>query len=205
MKFFRNMDLLKGLILFCVVACIGLGVWNWMLTKEVKAAKAAWQRSKSDYSKIIALTKEIQTLYEAMDLQGDVDTDPLRYFVKQLSGAAKISRADYNFGDINPKERSLVGGGSKRTQRVTERVAPIKFVGGKKKRFATREQVFVACYNSEKNSKRWTLQALKMRAREVLEGASAKKGYPEELSDEWFVDKMEFVSREPIRKKKRKK
>lgn len=203
MKFFQNMDWLKGLILLCVVACIGLGIWNWMLGKQVADANRDWERTKKDYSAIIAKTKKIQSLYEAMDLQGDIDQDALTYFVKQLSGAAKIPKKHYSFGDINPREMKVVTTVKRRrkTQEIVERVAPIRFEGGKNRKFVTREQIFVACYNAEKNSKRWSLQAIKMRPREVLEGANAKKGYPEELSDEWYVDKLEFVSRAPVPEK----
>lgn len=198
---FRDMDWLKGLILFCVVASIGLGVWNYLLTKQVAETKRAWTRTQKDYSAIVAKTKQIQTLYEALDQQGGEDVDPLTYFQKQLTEQAKIPGAAYSFGDINPRETMIAGKGRKST-RVLQRVVPIRFQTGKNRKYVTREQVFVAAYNAEKNSKRWTLQSLKMRAKELLEGHSAKKGYPEELSDEWMVDKLEFVARQPVSKKK---
>ena len=202
-KLFSNMDWLKGLILFCVVASIGLGVWNWMLTKQVDETKKAWSRTKKDYVQIVALTKQIQTLYEALDQQGDLDVDELIYFQKQLTEMAKIRGETYKFGDINPKEVTIAGSGNrKRSTKVLQRVVPIRFQTGKNRKYVSREQVFVACYNAEKNSKRWTLQTLRLKARELFEGNGPKKGYPEELSDEWMIEKLEFVSREPVSKSK---
>ena len=201
-KLFGNMDWLKSLILICILASLGLGAWNWYLAKQFKEANAAWKRSQKDYVEVVALTKQIQTLYEALDQQGGVNVDPLTYFQKQLEGYAKIPSDSYSFGEVRTKERSLPGRGKKRrrTTKIRESTFEVKFTHNRKRdrRYLTREQVFVALYNAEKNSKRWSLMTLKMKARAVVEGHNAKKGYPEELQDEWVIDKLQFVSREPI-------
>ncbi|MCB9880647.1 MAG: hypothetical protein H6832_13545 [Planctomycetes bacterium] len=202
-RLFSDMDWLKGLILFCIIASIALGIWNWMLAKQLDSVRTAWNRTQKDYSEIVQKTKQIQSLYEALDQQSDEDIDHSIYFQKQLTEFAKIPSKAYTFGDVNPRETKIAGKRRGQQTTVVERVVPIKFSTSKNDRlYVTREQVFVACYNAEKNSKRWTLQDLSMRAKEVAEGYGPAKGYPEELSDEWQIQDMKFVSREPVGKKK---
>lgn len=202
-RFFKNMDWLKGTILACILLSLGLGIWNWMLAKQLNEVRAAWKRTQNDYPEIVRQTKQIQSLYEALDQQGEDDIDHSIYFQKQLTEFAKIPTDAYKFGDVNPKQTSIASGKRNKTTQVLERVVPVKFeASGRTKHFVTREQIFVAIYNAEKNSKRWTLQDLSMKAREVAEGYGPKKGYPEELSDEWLVTDLKFVSREPVSKAK---
>ena len=127
-RLFSDMDWLKGLILFCIVASAALGIWNWMLAKQLDSVRAAWKRTKTDYSDIVQKTKQIQSLYEALDQQSDEDIDHSIYFQKQLTEFAKIPSKAYTFGDVNPKETKIIGKaeGTKRGKQTTviERIVP---------------------------------------------------------------------------------
>jgi len=191
---FRNMDSLKAMILVCVVASLGLGIWLWMLHQDFDRVQGSWRRAQRDVVEIHSLLKQIQPLYQAKDEQGaGQGIDPGVYFETQLINYGRFKKQHFVMKAID--ERSVLSGKNK----AVDRVQRIDFKPRNKQRlYFPRSNIFRALYNCEKNSKRWKLRELHLVAKEAKERKGRKdQGYPDELSDEWAIDKFVFASREP--------
>ena len=194
-KLFRNMDLLKALILLCLVGSLGLGGWNLMLTGQLQEAKTSYTRAQTDVAEIFSLLKQIQPLYQAKDDQGAAgEGDTLVYFQTQLTEFGGIPLNRYT---LKPSRNDVTIDRKPATD-FTLRVDFQSRGRGEERLYLPRMNLFRALYNCERKSKRWKLRELKIRAKEDVERTGPRdQGYPDELADEWYVDKLEFAAREP--------
>ncbi len=74
---------------------------------------------------------------------------------------------------------------------------PHKKGEGGKPRPYTEDNIFAAVYNAEAFSNRWRLRRLTVENEDMKAKGRSKKGYPDELSDRWSIQRMTFVRRRP--------
>lgn len=194
-RLFRNMDPLKFVILFCLVACAGLGLWNSLLTAEFEDVQRSWRDAKRKVVDIHAILKEISTLYQAKDDQIKYGSQAGVYFENQLTEYGGIPHKAYNLKERGEQTVKIDG------RKAIEYTQEIDFSGrGRGERLLLpRENWFRAFYNCERNSKRWRLRELHLKCEEQFDRTRDKDaGYPEELSDKWYVQRLVFASREPL-------
>ena len=194
----KDFGFYRPFFIVAALAIIFLGGWNYVLKRQYRQALLAFQRSKADLAKAFAEIKQIRRLIVAkneMDKRGEW-LQPELYFQKQLSKAG-IDFKSYHIKP--PRERSLKIRSGKKRKNVIDREVEISFKikGRKNIQFIPRSNWFVALYNCEAGSKRWRLRELSIRAKEEFSSNVKKGNYPRELSDEWFIEKLMFVSREP--------
>lgn len=180
------------------IAFILLCGWFLLLKKNYALHLKAFKRSKVDLASSFSEIKQIRRLLVAKGEmeRGGERLQPELFFQKQLSKAG-IDFKSYHIKP--PKERSLKILSGRKKKSVIDREVEVSFkvVNGKKRLSLPRSNWFVALYNCEAGSKRWRLRQLSIRAKEEANSQYKKGNYPAELSDEWFVDKLVFVSREP--------
>ncbi len=197
-RFFRKMDMLKWVMVCSAAAATGLGIWNLVLRKHYEEALRTFERAKGDIVKIHSELEQIRTFLIAKrdsERSGEL-LDPGVFFANQIAKKAGIDINDFKVNPEKEREVSIRRGRSRK--RAIDREVEIGFKVGRKIKPIPRENLFVALFNCEAASHRWKLRELRIRAKEAV-SRSHKRGtaYPAELSDEWVVEKMVFVSREP--------
>ncbi len=203
-NFLKNMDTIELMILLGVLAVLGLGTWNFTLRKDLEQGKKTYRNAKSTIPAIHALLKQIPELYKArneMRALGE-DTDPSVYFQKQFTEKAQIHYKSFVVGAPREKSIRIRSGGS--NKKALEREVSLDFSKASKeyRKPLPRKNLFHALFFTEANSKRWKLRSLQVHAKET-EKHRRGFSYPEELSDEWIVKKLSFVSREPDNSRRR--
>jgi hypothetical protein len=172
--------------------------WYLFLKKDYHNALLDYQKSKSDLVKSFSEIKQIRRLLIAkneMEKGGELLLPEL-FFQKQLSKAG-IDFKSYHVKPPRDRNHKIQSG--KKRKSVIDREVEINFKvkSGKKRLFIPRPNWFVALFNCEAGSKRWRLRQFSIRAKEEFKSQAKKGGYPSELSDDWYIDKLVFVSREP--------
>lgn len=194
----KKMDFTSALILIGVVACLGMGGWRYQLQTELSYARSAFEDTKRQIPEIDALIKELRDmkLSKKQIDEGLNDQIADTYFPAQLSSAG-IGYTQYAIDP--PRERDVTLKTRKGKKNAIETEATINFKKGEgsKPRPFSRENIYAAIYNSEAFSPRWRLRRLQLTNEDLRAKSRSKKGYPDELSDRWYVDKMIFVMRRP--------
>jgi hypothetical protein len=196
---FRNMDFLKGLILVCILASAVLGAWDYLLQGQLEKARKAFRDAKADVVEIHALLKQIPALYKAQEELSQQGSDPGVYFENQLTNFGGIPLQSYVLQDI--KRTEVTVSTKKGSQKARDKVLTIDFrgrSGSKERLYLPRENLFKALWACERNSKSWRLRDLSIRSKDDVERKGRREdGYPAEIADEWFIEKLSFASREP--------
>jgi len=195
----KKLDFTSALILIGVLACLGMAGWRYQLQNELEYARSAFEDTQRQIPEIDALIKELRDLKlskKQID-EGLNDQVADTYFPAQLS-AAGIGYTQYAIDP--PRERDVKIKTRKGTTKpAIETEATINFKkgeGGKPRPFS-RENIYAAIYNSEAFSPRWRLRRLQLTNEDLRSKNRSKKGYPDELSDRWYIDRMMFVMRQP--------
>ncbi|MDP6424918.1 MAG: hypothetical protein QGG14_09245 [Planctomycetota bacterium] len=196
MKFFRNMDALKLVILLSFGAAAVLGVWDWFLYGELQASRRAFSKAKADISTIHSLLKDISPLYVARQEHGAA-VDYGVYFEKQLFMGG-IKQDQYTLNDVREKEVRV-----SRKKKAIDKELRIDFrTRNKRDRlYLPRENLFKALLACEARSKAWRLRELRIRSRDDVLRKKKEDGYPAEIADAWLIEDLAFASREPQQKK----
>ena len=195
----KKMDFTSTLILIGVIACLGMAGWRYQLQTELSYARTAWADTERQIPEIDGLIKELRDmkLSKKQSDEGVDDQVADTYFPAKLSSAG-IGYTQYAIDP--PREKSVPFKTKKRkTKNAIETETTINFKkgeGGKPRPFS-RDNIYAAIYNSEAFSPRWRLRRLQLANEDLRAKGRSKKGYPEELSDRWYIDKMIFVMRRP--------
>ena len=200
MSAFKKMDFTSVLILIGILACLGMAGWRYQLESELSYARSAWSATTHQIPEIEALIKELRDMKrtEALNNQGVNSMVADTYFPAQLSEAG-IGYTEYTISEKKDKTVNFKTGRGKPTKHSLENETTLNFAkgaGGKPRPFP-RENIEAAVYNSEAFSPRWRLRRLSLRNEDIETKRRSKKGYPDELSDRWFIKKMIFVMRRP--------
>lgn len=194
----KKLDFTSALILIGSLACLGMGGWRYQLQNELSYARSAWADTERQIPEIDALIKELRDM-KLSKKQSDEGVDDLvadTYFPAKLSSAG-IGYTQYRIDEKKDKEVSFKIKG--KTKKALENEATINFKkgeGGKPRPFS-RDNIYAAIYNSEAFSPRWRLRRLQLVNEDLRVKTRNKKGFPDELSDRWYIDKMIFVMRRP--------
>ncbi|PIE24598.1 MAG: hypothetical protein CSA62_01860 [Planctomycetota bacterium] len=204
----RHLDTIELMILVGIFGIMIFGGFHLYLRNQVELSREAFARAQDQVVEIHALLPLIPKLYrERQKMQaGAEDINPAPFFQRQFTNEAKIPLQSYEFGSVKPTEQTLTVKTPKgRTKRMKAKLRTIKIsfpsMGRNKKTFLPRSNLFRALYNAEAASPRWRLRRLRIKAKETVVRERGKdKAPPEELSDLWLVQALEFASREPIGK-----
>ncbi|MEZ5987677.1 MAG: hypothetical protein R3F30_00835 [Planctomycetota bacterium] len=198
MGFLRRMDFTTGMIYVGVLLCLGLGGWHLHLRGELTRAKDAFADLDRQLPEIEARLKSIMEMKRESEAAANSDldnTDPRSYFQSHLHGA-RFALNDYQISIGSEQTRSFRIG--KLTKRAKETEAEIRFkdVNGRGTGPFHRQNIFKAVFDIEAHSNRWKLRELVLKNEDV-KASRSKKGYPDELSDRWEIDRLKFVRRDP--------
>ncbi len=194
----KKLDFTSALILLGVLACLGMAGWRYQLETELSYAKSAFADTQRHIPEIDALIKELREIKRAKAMNEEVDDlSADTYFPSQLSQAG-IGYTQYTIETKKDREVNFVVRGRKK-KRAIETEATLNFKkgeGGKPRPFS-RDNIHAAVYNSEAFSNRWRLRRLQLTNEDMRVKGRSKRGFPDELSDRWYIDRMVFVMRRP--------
>ncbi len=201
-SFFKRMDTLKWIITGSLVAGFALGVWHLVLRSRYARSLAAFEQAKRD---VVRIHSELQQIRVFLAAKRDAERtgemlDPGVFFATQLTKRAGIDINDYQIKPIKEKGVKIKSGHA--TKNAVDKEVEIDFKVRRRNQIRPipRENLFVALFNCEASSRRWKLRELKIRAKEDQKRPGrGVRAYPAELSDEWIVEKLVFVAREPKR------
>ena len=130
---------------------------------------------------------------------GEIDNvDPGAYLESQFVNAG-IPGRDFTVSGGDRQRTLTLRIGNKSPKVVeTEIVLNFKRSADKKPKAYPRKNIYWAIFNAERKSKRWRLRSLSLRAEQLKSKSIKKEGLPDELNDYWFIEKMIFVSRQPV-------
>ena len=197
-KYPKKLGVYGTFLFISLFSLVSLSVWFFVLKVNYRNTFKDFNQSKIDLINAFSEIKQIRRLLVAKGEmeRGGERLQPELYFQKQLSKAG-IDFKSYHIKP--PRERSYRIFSGKKKKRVIDREVEISFKlkNGKKHFFLPRNNWFVALFNCEAGTKRWRLRQFSAKAKEEFNSQSKKGNYPSELTDEWLIEKLVYVSREP--------
>jgi hypothetical protein len=190
---FANMDLYKGIILSSVVlfpAACGFAYWVDTQIRTAQEAIVNAEKRGGEIERIALLQKQLDTIDKATR-DGAGGEGHALYFERCLTGAASqgITRNDFTIGN---EEGRKVGKPKSIDQEVD-----ITFKRGGKDLPLPRAYINAMLHLCESKSKVWKLRQLRIRNAEVVELGQSKQAPPKTVRDDWKIEKLMFVRREP--------
>lgn len=206
MKFFRDMDLYKGIILISVVL-LPVGYW-WITTLEdqIQASQAALNnatRPRGYLEQVGSLQGKIALVEQNRRIQSDVISEPRNYFEQQILAVnSTLKPNDFTPREGNPEPATLPT-----KQRVVDHVVNIDWGSGRDKKAYPLDFVYAVIFNCESGALRngqvtaspsvWRLRTLKLENATNATALRTHKVPPPELQDSWHIATMQFARREP--------
>jgi hypothetical protein len=209
MKFLREMDLYKGLILLCLLALPVCGWWCKTLGDSIKECDAAIREANRPgglLEQIGGYQKKIELVVQNRTSATGATQQPRTYFEGQIMAAASQNLEKNDFGLTDPKEETAVTGSSSR-QKAVDFVAEVQW---KRKDLALPLAfIYAVLFNCESGARpggeKAGLQSIwKLRELSIVNAtnerlAATQEVPPPELEDKWSIKKMTFARREPKR------
>ena len=207
-RFFRNMDLYKGIVLAALVL---LPLGGWLVNGQTEAI-AACKRTIAEATRPNGLLEEIGSLQRKVEVvvqnkcnMSAVIKEPANYFQSQLTaaGGASLKVSDYTIGQPKVEGGTLPGSKQKVQDTVIDIVWP-------RKDFAVpMDFLYAVLFNAEsgagmdptKSQSIWKLRNLEIANATDERLLGAYNTPPAELQDKWNIRAMSFVRREPAKDK----
>jgi hypothetical protein len=204
MRFLRNLDLYKAIVLLSVVL-LPVGAW---LIKRLDAEIAACRRTIAEANRPGGLVEQIGSLQRKVEvvLQNKRSTTdaiiaPGTYFEGQIlaAGGAGIRVSDFQPREPKPEPWTLVP-----KQPVTDFVVDVDWV--RKDMTVTLEFVYAVLFNCESGARQageaaqqsvWKLRELQLVNATDETVLNRNLTPPQELADRWVIRNMKFARREP--------
>lgn len=195
MNLFKKLDFWSGMILLGVVLSMGLGVWYLKQSAKFEQAKRAFRASKSSLPLIESMLTDLDGLIKAKDANaGQIDNIDAGSYIQAQFVNAEIPGGRFTVSGVD-KQKTVSIRIDGKTRRVLETEVTLKF---SKSDAYSRRKIYWAIFNVERNSKRWRLRNLALRAHQVKSSSRTKEGLPDQLDDDWIIDRMVYVSRQPV-------
>jgi hypothetical protein len=197
---FKDMDFFKGVILAMVALSLGLGGFAWYLTIRLRKCRKALDATEYVIPELAALEKQIRELKASeRKYQGEVRDDSMRVYLDSILTTYAQIQDRQSFTITEGKKSELTG----TMKGFEEQIATIEFNknrSAKDRKPMPRSTIWYILFNAEAvAAPKYKLRSLEMRAAEEVDGGSpgGRKHYPETLTDNWYVDKLEFAVRMP--------
>jgi hypothetical protein len=213
MKFLREMDLYRGLILICLLALPVCGFWCYSIEQSIaECEKAILEATRSGglLEQIGGLRVKVDLVVQNRLSTNDATQQPRTYFERQILAAATQNLAASDFGLTDPKEEPGYTGTK---QRVKDYVAEVTWK--RKDLSLPLAFVYAVLFNCESGARpggaQTGLQSIwKLRKLELVNATNERlltglgsnpEAPPPELEDKWSIKRMTFARREPDREK----
>lgn len=208
MKFLREMDLYKGLILICLLAIPAVGWWCNTLSNSIKECEAAVREATRPgglLEQIGGYQNKIQLVVQNRQSATGATQQPRTYFEGQIMASAAQNLEKNDFGLTDPKEESAVTTSAK--QKAVDFVAEVQW----KRKDLSMPLAFVysVVMNCESGARPgggaaglqsiWKLRELSIVNATNERLVATQEAPPPELEDKWAIKKMTFARREPKR------
>lgn len=207
-RFFRTMDLYKGIVL---AAALLLPIGGWLVREQAQTIDAC-KRAIDEATRPNGLLEEIGRLQRKVEIvvqnkrgMSDAIEKPTTYFEGQISaaGGANLKVSDYTIGSVKVEGGTLPGS----KQSVNDSV--IDVVWPRKDFTVPMDFVYAVLFNCEsgagldpsKSQSVWKLRNLDIANATDERLLSAFNTPPAELQDKWTIRSMSFVRREPAKGK----
>lgn len=203
MKFLKDLDGYKALILLCLIAAPACGYWCYSQQQTIDACRKALQDAPRLLQDIGALQKKVEMVVQNRHSTTDATQQPGVYFQGQILAAASQNLNTNDFQLNAPKsETATLAGKGKATDYVAEVVwqrkdlsLPLAFV-------------YAVLFNCESGARPggeaagvqsiWKLRSLEIQNSTNEKLMSLSEAPPPELEDRWTIRKMWFARREPV-------
>ncbi|MEO6594155.1 MAG: hypothetical protein ABIP94_05330 [Planctomycetota bacterium] len=209
MRFLRNLDLYKVIVLLSLVL-LPLGGW-WCIKKRetIEACKdSIYNATKPNgaLEQIGALQKKVEVVSQNRRNTSEAINLPRTYFEGRIiQSGLGLKNDDFSISD--PKgEPANMGSGSKSKQKADDFVVDVTW---KRNDLAPKwDFIYSVLFNCEagygvtadaSRQSVWKLRELSLE--NATEGAKAPKPPPPDLEDRWSIKKMSFARREPTKGK----
>lgn len=205
MKFLREMDLYRALILICLLAMPVCGWWCYQTDLQIKDCEKAIQeatRSGGVLEQIGALQKKVEQVVLNKVTTSDATKQPRLYIEQQMMAAASQSLAPTDFSITDPKEETAQTGSK---QKAVDYVAEVTWK--RKDLSLSLAFIYAVLFNVESGarlgSEQVGLQSIwKLRQLSIVNAtnerlATSLEVPPPELEDKWLIKTLTFARREP--------
>lgn len=209
MKFLREMDLYRGLILVCLLLMPVCGWWIWQTEQQITECRKAIDeatRSNGVLEQIGALQRKVELVVQNKLTTSDATQQPRIYFERQIMAAASQNLNKDDFGISDPVELPANTGSAR--QKAVDLVADVTWK--RKELSLPMAFVYAVLFNCESGARPgggdtgmssiWKLRELQLvnATNEKLANVSSNpEAPPPELDDKWTIKKMSFARREP--------
>jgi hypothetical protein len=213
MKFLRQMDLYKGVILASLLLLPVVGWWIRNLGTQIAATERAIADATKTggwIEKVGKLLGDIALVDQNRTIMTNATSDPKVYFQGQIFASVTTGLDSSLFTFKPSSEERRIGQGDK--QQVVDYYMKIDFPkqGGKDYEMnrATLQAILFNCESGAKGQNVqaqsiWKLLALSIQNAGVQAVLSSKKTPPPDLEDRWIVKNLDFVRREPKKEAKK--
>lgn len=209
MKFLREMDLYRGLILICLLALPVAGWWCNSLANSIKECEAAVREATRPgglLEQIGGYQKKIELVVSNRQSAAGATQQPRTYFEGQIMASATQNLEKNDFGLTDPKEETAVTSASSK-QKAVDFVAEVQWK--RKDLSMPLTFVYAVIMNCESGARPgggaaglqsiWKLRELSIVNATNERLVATMDVPPPELEDKWAIKKMTFARREPKR------
>ena len=188
----KQFDLYKWIIIGSLVVMPIAGGWVYWLEQQIaegnRGIAAATRPSTGELQTIGRLLAEIENQAKNAGASSAEDRDV--YFDRMISKSSQdLKRNDYKIDQVSALPH--------RDTKSIDRLYKIEFKRDGKQFSLPRTLVEAVMFNIEANSPAWRLRALTLRNETTKQMRTAGTKPPPEIEDNWLVDNMQFVRREP--------
>lgn len=198
MRLFKGMDLYKAIILASIVlipAACGFVYWMQGRIAEAEVAIRNARRSTGELERIGLIQQKLDMITKSR--RAGAGERHLLYFERKILDSARrdpgesggLKSTDFHIGN---EETRRVRKPPARDQEVS-----ITFKREGKDLPLPRAFINAVLFNCESGSKVWKVREIKLRNAEVKGFGRSREAPPKTVSDNWFVEKLRFVRREP--------
>ena len=203
MRFFREMDIYKLIILLSLVLMPVCGWWISGLNDEIMlctAAKRAATKRGGYLEEIGKLKNQIEVV--AQNRRSESIENPSAYFEPRIRAADPQLRVD-DFSPKQPKADPVTIG----RQKAVDQVVAIDWGRGSDRKAVSLSFVYAVVFNCESGARVggpaggppsvWRLRHLELANVTTSKILRGYKTPPPEIEDRWHIQRMEFARREP--------
>ncbi len=188
----KQFDLYKWIIIGSLVVMPVAGGWVYWLEQQIaegnRGIATATRPNTGDLQTIGRLLAEIEN--QAKNAGASSTEDFKVYFDRMVSKSSQdLKRNDYQIDQVSALPH--------RDTKSIDRLVKIEFKRDGKQFSLPRTLVEAVMFNIEANSPAWRLRALTLRNETTKQMCTAGTKPPPEIEDNWLLDNMQFVRREP--------
>ena len=183
-----GLDLFKVVLVVCGLACLVFGVLLFLEYRGLQEVKTAYRRGETLIPEIRAASQAIRLLHVKEKASEQVPKAH-DYIEKQIMRGSNLNQNDFSFKE-NEKKVDKRG--------FQDTTFSVTFGTSKDPKHVPRQNVFNILFYLESQSTQYKVSHLRMTAVEVKRRGRGRVD-PQELADDWLIEKLVVVKRGPAK------